>query len=233
MMNESAPYGRRPDCGGDSLKFDASMLPVGPGGSVRVSFADRIVLFTRDHVPEGFHAERVGEGAAISRAKVITFLGKYNCVAFLSADPLRLFRAFAAQFVQVEAAGGVVENACGDVALIRRNGRWDLPKGHREAGESMTACAAREASEETGAHVTGVAELLCSTLHCYNVYGQWEMKLTAWYRMLSDGPDALIPQGEEGIVAAEWVPRGCAGARIKESYPTIKSVFAALCARTI
>ena len=226
-MNESLPCGRRPDAGG-TLKFDESLLPVESDGGVRVSFADRIVLFVRDRAPEGFHAERIAEDEAISRAKVITFLGKYNCVAFLSADPLRAFRSFAAQFVQVEAAGGVVGNDRGEVILIRRNGRWDLPKGHREAGESMACCAAREAEEETGVRVAEVAELLCSTLHCYDIYGQWEMKLTAWYRMRADDPDVLTPQDGEGIVAAEWVPLDCVEGRIKDSYPTIKKVFAAL-----
>ena len=39
--------------------------------------------------------------------------------------------------VQVEAAGGVAVDGLGRRLLICRNGRWDLPKGHREAGESL------------------------------------------------------------------------------------------------
>lgn len=229
-MHDTPAYDRSAAAEASPL-FDPAMLPVDAGGEVRVSFADRILLFTRERSPEGFHVERVADDEPISRAKVITFLGKYNCVALSVADPVRAFEAFAAQFVQVEAAGGVVENGRGDALLIRRNGRWDLPKGHREAGESMAECAAREAEEETGVRVAEVAELLCSTLHCYDLYGRWEMKLTAWYRMRRAEGYELRPQREEGIEAAEWVPRAQLTARIKESYPTIKRVVEALCSQ--
>jgi 8-oxo-dGTP pyrophosphatase MutT (NUDIX family) len=34
--------------------------------------------------------------------------------------------------------------------LLKHTDRWDLPKGHREAGESEIECALRELQEETG-----------------------------------------------------------------------------------
>lgn len=37
-----------------------------------------------------------------------------------------------------------------DFLLLRHPDRWDLPKGHREAGESLREAALRETEEETG-----------------------------------------------------------------------------------
>jgi 8-oxo-dGTP pyrophosphatase MutT (NUDIX family) len=59
------------------------------------------------------------------------------------------------QTVEQMSAGGVVVRAAGgrvDVALVRvgPQGRWQLPKGLVEPGESPEAAAAREVREEAG-----------------------------------------------------------------------------------
>ncbi len=165
----------------------------------------------------------------ISRANIVKKAETDKYIAVRTPDPDRTMASLAAQFVQVEAAGGVVEDSAGRKLMIRRNVRWDLPKGHREAGEPLEACAAREAEEETGVRVAEVGELLCETVHCYNLYGRWEMKRTWWYRMRAAADvSELRPQGEEGIVAAEWVTDEEARRRIKMSFPTIRKVFRAL-----
>lgn len=202
-------------------------LPERADGSIEVYWADRLLLFSADEAIEGCFVLRLADGERISRAKIIDFLGNYNKVAVIASNPSRAFEDLAAQFVWVEAAGGVVSNARGEVVMIRRNDRWDLPKGHREAGESFPICAAREAEEETGVKVESVGRLLCTTLHCYNLYGRWEMKHTAWYEMRASTLE-LTPQSEEGIAVAEWVAIEDVAERIKNSYPTIKSVFASL-----
>jgi 8-oxo-dGTP pyrophosphatase MutT (NUDIX family) len=51
-------------------------------------------------------------------------------------------------------AGGIVENARGEVAIVlqkkRRVLRWTLPKGRIDAGETAETAALREVYEETG-----------------------------------------------------------------------------------
>ena len=202
-------------------------LPEMADGSIEVYWGDRQLLFSSSAEVADSFVVRLAEEERISRAKIIDFLGNYNKVAVIAYNPRRVFEDFASQFVWVEAAGGVVRNECGEVVMISRNGRWDLPKGHREAGESFEICAAREAEEETGAKVESVGRLLCTTLHCYNLYGRWELKHTAWYEMKAYTSE-LTPQSEEGIVSAEWVALNDAMERIKDSFPTIKSVFASL-----
>lgn len=194
-------------------------------GSVRIYFADKELLFTREEAPESYYAVAQSDKDSFSRAKIITFLGKYNKVAIICDDVQCAFDQFADEFVWVESAGGIVKSPSGDVVMIRRNERWDLPKGHHEEGESMEECAAREVQEETGVVVSRVERLLCSTVHCYNLYGKWEMKHTTWYEMLAFECAQLVPQIEEGIIAAEWVARDHILEKIKKSYPTIKMVF--------
>ena len=200
-------------------------IPIEADGSIRVWFAERELLFAAEP-REGYYVVSAEAEGSLARAKVITFLETYNSVEILSPEPLTAFEAFARQMKWVEAAGGVVESDRGEVVMISRNGRWDLPKGHREQGESFEECAAREAEEETGVKVAEVGRLLAATLHAYNIYGEWELKLTAWYVMRALSRQ-LTPQREEGIVRAEWVAPDCIEEQIKNSFPTIKKVFSA------
>ena len=202
-----------------------SLLPIEQNGDIHIWFAMRELLFATQ-APEGYYVVEPTSLGDISRAKIITFIENYNKVVVLWPEPYQAFEAFAAQMEWVEAAGGVVESESGEVVMIRRNERWDLPKGHREEGESFAECAAREAGEETGVEVAQVGKLLTTTLHAYNLYGRWELKLTVWYAMRAEAV-ALTPQREEGIICAEWITRERIGECVKNSFPTIKKVFSA------
>lgn len=131
-----------------------------------VYFADKSVIFTSDALGGECYAVVPADPADLSRAKVTKILESHNCVAVVSADPDAAFRSFAADFTQIEAAGGVVVNDRGEWLMMRRNGRWDLPKGHLECGERIEACAVREIVEETGVCAEPVRPL-CRTWHAY------------------------------------------------------------------
>lgn len=217
------------ECDSVNIIARREYLPVEADGSLIVSFGERELLFTT-HLPEGwFELPHVDEDS-ISRAKIMHFLDTYKRVAVTSEDSLLSFLKFASQMVWVEAAGGVVENSRGEVVMIRRNERWDLPKGHREEGEEFRLCAAREAEEETGVKIAQVDEMLATTLHGYNLYGKWELKLTVWYAMRGEA-QSLTPQHEEGIICAEWIGRDQIRDKIKTSFPTIRKVFDAFLTR--
>lgn len=134
-------------------------------------------------------------------------------------------------FDLVEAAGGVVRNLRGEVLMIFRRGVWDLPKGHREAGETWEQCALREVSEETG---LPEKELECGaeiavTYHTYtSVSGRAEKKQTRWFAMHYRGGRLPRPQTEEDIEAAAWIPVGRLAHTVADSYDTIKEVISRL-----
>lgn len=116
-----------------------------------------------------------------------------------------LWEAFCSQFKLVEAAGGLVQNAQGDILFIYRLQRWDLPKGKIEKGESLSQAALREVEEETSLEPLELGESLGSTYHTYSERDSTRvLKTTHWYRMKYYGEKVPVPQLEEGITAVEW-----------------------------
>lgn len=160
-------------------------------------------------------------------AKLLQIFGNSDSIAIISDDFEAVFRHFCSLFVAVEAAGGVVADLAGRVAMIYRRGKWDLPKGHRDAGESLSECAAREIEEECGLSQLAVDKEICSTLHFYdNTYGRWELKRTTWFAVRALGSIATAPQTEEDIERVEWCELNEALRRSQcESYPTIAKVM--------
>ena len=102
-----------------------------------IYFADKILLFSSRPVGEPYHEIPLEAGTTLPQAKILNFLETFNFVAVVTPDPDRCFAAFAAAFRLVEAAGGAVVNDRGERLMIYRNGRWDLPKGHWERGETI------------------------------------------------------------------------------------------------
>lgn len=193
-----------------------------------VYFADKEVLFT-DRCPSGAdYILRVKPAEGIGRAKVLKILENHNSLAVVSAEPDATFESFAGGFVRIEAAGGVVANDCGAWLMIFRNGRWDLPKGHWEPGETVEECALREVAEETGVQGARIVRSLCDTMHAYPMRGRWELKSTHWFEMSLQGHCALCPQREEGIERVSWCPSTELEDRLRTTFPTIRRVMACL-----
>ena len=159
-------------------------------------------------------------------AKLLQIFEISDSIEIISEDFEKVFAHFCSFLVAVEAAGGVVADREGRIAMIHRRGCWDLPKGHRDAGESLSECAAREIEEECGLSQLAVDEKLCSTLHIYNTYGRWELKRTTWFAVRALGSTATTPQADEDIALVEWCSLDEAVRRAtNESYPTIAQVM--------
>src|SRR5207342_2706122 len=101
--------------------------------------------------------------------------------------------------------GGVVFNEDDHVLMIFRRGKWDLPKGKRDDGEEIGACALREVSEETGLKNLQLNNKVCDTYHIYTQKNKNLLKHTTWFKMTGTKNDKLEPQKEENILEAKWV----------------------------
>ena len=116
-----------------------------------------------------------------------------------------IWEDFTHMFKVIEAAGGLVKNKNNELLFIRRMGKWDLPKGKIEKGESLEQAALREVEEETGLKELILEEFLNNTFHIYTERnGEKILKTTYWFKMTYVGNSQPIPQKEEGISEASW-----------------------------
>lgn len=145
---------------------------------------------------------------------------------YIICDDINLsFSIFAEQFTKIDAAGGVVCCENGDILMIYRDSKWDLPKGKREIGEDIKVCAEREVIEECGITTVEVGDLIIKTLHIFKLKGEWIIKSTYWYKMKGDKNQPLIPQKEEGITDVRWVGPQTIKELTENSYKTIIEVI--------
>lgn len=189
-----------------------------------IYFADKAVAFSAQEAAGPHELLRLEAGERVCRAKILKILETQNLITVVTPEPDEVFAAFAAEFTPIEAAGGVVVNGRGEWLMIHRNGRWDLPKGHLEAYETLEECAVREVGEETGVIGARIIRPLCDTFHGYNLYGKWELKRTRWYEMRIEGEMPVAPQQEEGIDRAGWCSPELVRQNLAETFPTIRRV---------
>ncbi len=114
-------------------------------------------------------------------------------------------QAFFDRHERITAGGGVVLDDRNRVLFIFRRGKWDLPKGKAEQGESMETCAIREIKEETGLQELELQRFLLTTYHTYEQDGQPILKDTHWFLFRAPGGQPVQPQTEEDILEIRWV----------------------------
>jgi len=116
-----------------------------------------------------------------------------------------IWEEFKKLFRIIEAAGGIVNRPNGDILFIKRLGKWDLPKGKMEKGESREESAVREIEEETNLQNVELLDFINTTYHIYiERNGDKVLKYTHWFEMNFDGEDTSKPQLEEGITEVAW-----------------------------
>ena len=120
-------------------------------------------------------------------------------------DPRAFFDTFTSFYQIIEAAGGIVRHPSGKFLFIKRFGKWDLPKGKIEKGESPELAALREVREECGIANLKIERELPATYHTYKLEGSRFLKKTWWFAMDYQDELITIPQTEEGITEASWL----------------------------
>lgn len=126
----------------------------------------------------------------------------------------------------VEAAGGVVENDKNEILFIRRNKKWDLPKGKVEKDETIEEAALREVIEETGIQNLELKEFFRTTYHIFKRDDKFRLKITHWYKMYSNYSGDFKPEIEEGIKKVKWKNAEKTKEALEDSYENIKLLFA-------
>ncbi len=152
-------------------------------------------------------------------------LSSIEGVIIEDANEQAIKQQLSAAYLPVDAAGGVAYNESGEILMIFRRGKWDLPKGKRDEDENMEECALREVKEETGLKHLELADKICDTFHIYSQYGEQILKRTAWYKMSGTSKDKLKPQKEENILEARWVKEQDLGPLVDKTYEAVKEVL--------
>ena len=126
-----------------------------------------------------------------------------NPLVVVCKDKVESFNAVFKGFQLIEASGGIVRRN-NKILMIFRNGLWDIPKGKVETGEDYETAGIREVEEECGIVNPIIETFLCETYHTYVFKETNVLKKTMWYVMNYSGPEALVPQTEEGITNVKW-----------------------------
>ena len=141
------------------------------------------------------------------------------------ANSNKILQVFLNCFKLIEAAGGLVTNKLGELLMIYRLNKWDLPKGKIEAGEEPKEAAEREVEEECGITNLEIQGEHTLTYHMYHNKGERVLKRTYWYSMLYQGEQDLKPQVEEAIEQVEWIKKDNLKLKIDETYASLKPLF--------
>jgi 8-oxo-dGTP pyrophosphatase MutT (NUDIX family) len=150
---------------------------------------------------------------------------KIHAGIYFHDDIEQLKHAFWRKFIHIEAAGGLVKNPANEVLLMFRRGKWDLPKGKMDPGETPAQSALREVQEETGLAQVTLGEPLTTTYHTYDDAGHHILKETYWFHMTAPKNQELIPQQEEQITELVWADAKALKEYTQNTFPSVKEVL--------
>lgn len=150
---------------------------------------------------------------------------KIHAGVFFHPDLEELRKAFYKKFNILKAGGGLVLNEHKEALLIFRKGKWDLPKGKLDPGESIEECAVREVEEETGLKDITLKDGLTTTYHTYHEGARFILKESHWFLMNVKGEQVLTPQAAEDIHEVKWVKPARLNQYFDNCFPSVVDVL--------
>ena len=150
-------------------------------------------------------------------------LNKLDSIVFAFEKKKKAIKYFKKHFDIVEAAGGIVRKGK-KILLIHRKGKWDLPKGKAEKGESIKQTAIREVEEECCVKVK-LDKKIGETYHTYMDADKMVLKKTFWYSMTIREDKKMRPQKEEDIDKVRWKSHKQTEKAFKNTYNSIRSIY--------
>ncbi|MBK7147770.1 MAG: NUDIX domain-containing protein [Bacteroidetes bacterium] len=193
----------------------------------KIYYNDSFILFSskREQINNNFTKVVEGQQKAerLLRSPDFLYDGVTNERILLVCEyPGQLMCDFLEKTDVIVAGGGLVWNEQGELLMIFRRGKWDLPKGKIELEELIIDGAKREVTEETGVKVETVDNNPIVTYHAYMLKGKRLLKQTVWYSMkAAPGQSQLSPQTEEDISDVKWVSRQALPSYQAGCYPLI------------
>ena len=196
---------------------------------IKIYFGNKLVFLCDDidsyiheflHHPDTVFIDKLS-GPAIKSLLHEIVKSDFHAGIIWNKDLKNLKKSFWKHFTVIQAAGGLVENEKGEILMIFRRGKWDLPKGKLEKGEKLETCAIREVQEETGLTGLRILEALPTTFHTYDEFGKHILKESYWFRMRTHAAQKMKPQTEEEIHAVQWVRPDELKGKLANSYPSI------------
>ncbi len=165
------------------------------------------------------------ESVDISQIIIKMFQNKLQKVFLYHPDEKEMMRVLKSKLPVQKAGGGMVFNQKRQVLFIFRNGKWDLPKGGIEKGETIEQTAIREVEEETGINNLKILNKLQKTYHIFKRNGVYKLKITQWFLMETSFEGDGFGQIEEGIEKVAWLNPDEIVSALGNSYENIKLLF--------
>ncbi|MFK8044171.1 MAG: NUDIX hydrolase [Crocinitomicaceae bacterium] len=145
---------------------------------------------------------------------------------YIEVESETVFEAVFEDHKFIEAAGGLVQMNQ-NYLFIKRNNKWDIPKGKLEKGESSEDAAVREIMEECGIiNPPVIKRHLANTWHVYFQKEKKFLKKTYWYLLTAANKNTdFTPQAEEDITEVKYFPKKAFDTIRKNTYNSIKDVL--------
>ena len=152
------------------------------------------------------HEENTYLLASINFDEILKKVRKQKKIFLYHPKKSDLLKVFKSKIKVIFASGGIVSNEKSQILFIYRRGKWDLPKGKAEKGETIRETAIREVMEETGIQNLKIEKYFSNTFHIVRNKGKYFLKETSWFLMSSNFQGKLKPQIQEGIKSVKWKP---------------------------
>lgn len=136
--------------------------------------------------------------------EILKKLRKHKKIYLFFPKKKDLIKEFKSKIKTIYASGGIVKNKKSEILFIFRRGKWDLPKGKADKGETKKQTALREVKEETGVKKLVINKFFRTSFHIVRSNKKYYLKETTWYLMSSNYEGDLIPQIDEGIKSVKW-----------------------------
>ena len=163
--------------------------------------------------------------SSITLNEILKKVRKHKKIFLYHPKKSELLKVFKSKIKVIFASGGIVKNDNNQILFIYRRGKWDLPKGKAEKGESIRETAVREVIEETGIEKLKIDKYFSNTFHIVRNNKKYFLKETSWFLMSSNFKGKLKPQLKEGIKSVKWKTFDDAKKIKKKTYGNISIIL--------